>query len=68
MDTKLIETLLTAIDAIVRADGSWQQKRTLILEHANATDRTNLFEFVVWFEDEEVLEEDEIKDEDNGTD
>lgn len=56
MDTKLIETLLSTIADVIRADGDWKGKRDAILNECSIDDRTNLGELVAWFEEAEEEE------------
>ena len=47
---KDIIALLEAISDIVNAEGNWQEKKNKILENATESDKTNLYEFVAWFD------------------
>jgi hypothetical protein len=49
METK-IAILLEAIQEIVAAEGTWQEKKNEILGSATEEDKTALYEFVAWFE------------------
>jgi hypothetical protein len=49
---KQIETLLSTLDDIVRAGGTWTEKRDKIMEMASENDKTNIMEFVTWFDDD----------------
>lgn len=49
MDKKLIETLFTTLDEIMRTDGNWQEKARRIRSEASDQDEVNLDEFVSWF-------------------
>jgi hypothetical protein len=48
--TKEIEKLAEALDDIVRAAGTWQEKKNKILETLTEDEKTNLYEFIAWFE------------------
>jgi hypothetical protein len=46
-----IQKLLDAITSIVADSGTWQEKRNAILAEADETERTNLDEFLSWFDE-----------------
>lgn len=48
---KHYDQLFEAIDEIINAGGTWQEKRDDILAYTNEDMRTNLFEFLGWFEE-----------------
>lgn len=49
------QTLIDAINAIVNAgDGTWQEKRDRFLEAMDDGDKTNLSEFIGWFDDADL--------------
>jgi len=47
---KDIVALLEAIENIVRAEGTWKEKKNAVLNQATEDDKTSLYEFVAWFE------------------
>ena len=47
---KAIATLMDALDEVVRAAGTWQEKKNKILEIASEDEKTALYEFVAWFD------------------
>jgi hypothetical protein len=47
---KEIEQLMEAIDDIVKAEGPWKEKKDKILESLTEDEKTNLYEFIVWFD------------------
>jgi hypothetical protein len=49
--SKEIETLLSLIDTIVNAEGTWKEKRDKIMDEASDNDKSNLAEFAGWFEE-----------------
>lgn len=55
MDAALVHRLLDVIDEVVRAKGSWTEKRAAILSDSECkeSDVTNLTEFAEWFASEE---------------
>jgi len=48
---QLIGKLIELLDELVRADGTWREKRNAILANIGEDDKTNLEEFLGWFED-----------------
>jgi len=50
MNTKEIETFFTILDNIMRAGGTWKEKRDMLLAEASDDDKTNLDEFAAWFD------------------
>ena len=52
--TKAIETLLSAINDLVREGGTWQEKRDKVLSECSDDDKTNLAEFLGWFDGVDV--------------
>lgn len=46
-----IEKLLELIGNLVTSDGTWKEKRDRILSGATDEEKTNLAEFVGWFEE-----------------
>jgi hypothetical protein len=65
MDNKSIDHLLSAIEDIIRAEGSWLDKKETIIEYCNPEQKTQLFEFVAWFDDADWDENDD--DEETAT-
>jgi hypothetical protein len=49
----VIETLFHVLETLVKEEGSWKGKRDRILAEANPDDKTNLEEFIAWFEKDE---------------
>jgi hypothetical protein len=49
----VIETLFQVLDTLIKEDGPWKAKRDKILAEAGPDDKTNLAEFIAWFEEEE---------------
>jgi hypothetical protein len=45
-----IAAFLDAIGEVVSAEGSWQEKKNRILEEATEDQKTNLYEFIAWFD------------------
>jgi ferritin len=64
VDTKLIDQLLDTIGNVIDAEGNWKDKQAAILESCDTDQKTNLFEFLSWF-DNEGEEEDENHREQN---
>jgi hypothetical protein len=58
VETKLIDLLLSTIGDIIDAEGNWTDKKEAIIQQCDNTDKTNLFEFITWFEDMEWDEND----------
>ena len=50
MDSKMIERLFEVLDDMVRAEGTWKEKRDKIYANAEGDNSTNLSEFLSWFE------------------
>jgi hypothetical protein len=50
MERAKLNALFDLIEDIVRAEGNWKKKQRLILDEASEDQKTNLFEFVAWFE------------------
>ena len=50
MDAR-INALLELIGEVVVMDGTWREKKDAILAQCDDSDRTNLQEFITWFED-----------------
>ena len=46
----MVTRLLDAVHDVVRARGSWGEKRDIILARANDDERTDVEEFVDWFD------------------
>ena len=53
----LIETLFDVLSALVKEEGPWKAKRDKILEEASPDDKTNLEEFIAWFDVEQDNDE-----------
>jgi hypothetical protein len=51
MHEKQIETLIDAIEDVVKAAGTWTEKRTAILDYMTEEQKSALEEFVAWFEE-----------------
>ena len=49
---KHITILLEVLDKIVAGEGTWKEKRDKILDACSDDDKTNLYEFVAWFDKE----------------
>ena len=47
---KDIDDLLEAIKVVVNMEGTWQEKKTRILEVATEDEKTALYELVAWFD------------------
>jgi hypothetical protein len=50
VEDKLIDQLLEAIDNVISAEGNWKDKQVAILESCDTDQKTNLFEFLSWFD------------------
>lgn len=51
MNKLRIQQVLDGIEELVSDDsGSWTEKRDLILGSCTESEKTNLFEFIAWFE------------------
>lgn len=61
---KIIETLFSVLEELVSAEGTYNEKRAKILAACGVTDRTNLEEFLSWFDEDEEEDEDEEDEED----
>ena len=49
METAL-QAMFDAMHDVVASEGSWQEKKNRILEIATEDQKTDLYEFVAWFE------------------
>jgi hypothetical protein len=56
MDEVMIQKLLDILDDVVRADGTYKEKRDEILKLCKEDEKTNLIEFVSWFDPDETEE------------
>jgi hypothetical protein len=52
LNEMMIQRLLSTLDDIVRASGNWKEKGEKILASCSDDDKTNLMEFVTWFDDD----------------
>jgi hypothetical protein len=57
MEPKIAAVLAAIHDIMDPNLGSWQDKKKAILAAASEEDKTNLYEFGVWFTDEDDEEE-----------
>jgi len=45
-----IQAMFDAMHDLVSGEGSWQEKKNKILELASEDQKTDLYEFIAWFE------------------
>jgi hypothetical protein len=51
MTNKEIETFFELLDKFINENGPWIKKRANLLSMASSDDKTNLEEFIGWFEE-----------------
>ncbi len=54
MDPAFLEKFLELLEVIVDADGTWQEKKALLVAECNEADQANIEEFVSWFTPDEA--------------